>query len=106
LKKLESFKQNLKVLPSSQTENKTDSEKTNDEDENDDEFQINEEEDLNEGNDMSWKTTVLKFAKQSKVKDPLARKEEDYTIIDPLKLKQVPSISPHQRKLQAQKKIG
>jgi hypothetical protein len=87
---LESFKQDLKTAP---VERSVESEEAAD-----------KEDDLTEGNDLDWKSNVLKFQKVPKVRDPLAKKEEEYTTFDPLKLKNVPSISMHQRKLQAQKK--
>lgn len=62
-----------------------------DEDEDDDDL---------DANDGSWKAHALRFADESKVRDPMARKEEEYTVIDPLKFaKHVKPMSQHRRRL-------
>ncbi len=99
LGKLEAFKQSLKAPVSTVTK------QTDHAEDEDEEQHEADADDLNEGNDMTWKATVLKFGKESKVKDPMARKDDVYTTFDPLKLANVPSISSHQRKLLAQKKL-
>jgi len=107
LRRLGMFKENIiastkSIKANSEKREESTSPKRNPPKENLSETSENSEEEDDEESlrDGSWKAHSLKFEKDPYAGDPMAREEEEYTVLDPLEFsKHVKPLSQHQRRL-------
>jgi len=106
LRRLGMFKENIiasakSIKANSEKREESTSAKRKNPKENLSETSENSEEDDEESlRDGSWKAHSLKFEKDLYAGDPMAREEEEYTVLDPLEFsKHVKPLSQHQRRL-------